>query len=197
MRAETNWSKTLMTSGGRTVKTTLYKDRVQDSYAIWPEKLLKNENCGEGVRRERGEREVTNPELGHVQHDVLVERVCARDVSHERTRAGTSRTEDELGQALVAPGPVDQEQLLEEAKLRDGDVGGARRLQTLHGDGQARVSAGAGGKTFLDARDADPDVCGLDHADVVGAVADGQEDGLLVLLDELDDERLLERRHAA
>lgn len=34
-----------MTSGGKTVKTTLYSDSVQDSYAIWPEKLLKKENC--------------------------------------------------------------------------------------------------------------------------------------------------------
>ena len=52
-------------------------------------------------------------------------------------------------------------------------------------------------KTCLDAGDADADVGGLDHADVVDAVADGQEVRLLVLLDELDDERLLERGHAA
>ena len=43
IRAETNWSKIPMTSGGRTVKTTLYSESVHDSYAIWPEKLLKNE----------------------------------------------------------------------------------------------------------------------------------------------------------
>jgi hypothetical protein len=43
MRAETNWSKTPITKGGRTVKTTLYKDNVHDSLAICPEKLLKNE----------------------------------------------------------------------------------------------------------------------------------------------------------
>src|SRR5882757_229219 len=44
-RADTNWSKIPMTSGGRTVNTTLYNDNVHDSYAIWPEKLLKNEYC--------------------------------------------------------------------------------------------------------------------------------------------------------
>ena len=32
-----------MTSGGRTVKMTLYIDSVHDSYTISPEKLLKNE----------------------------------------------------------------------------------------------------------------------------------------------------------
>lgn len=36
----------------------------------------------------------------------------------------------------------------------------------------------------------------LDHADVVGAVTYSKEDGLLVLLDKLDDEGLLKRRHS-
>ena len=36
----------------------------------------------------------------------------------------------------------------------------------------------------------------LDHGDVVGAVADGEGDGLLVPLDELHHARLLQRRHA-
>ena len=36
----------------------------------------------------------------------------------------------------------------------------------------------------------------LDHGDVVGAVADGERDGLLVPLDELHNLRLLERGHA-
>jgi hypothetical protein len=74
---------------------------------------------------------------------------------------------------------VDEEELLEEAKLADGDVGRARRLQAL------------------DAGDADADVGGLDHRDVVGAVANGEEDGLAVLLDELDHQGLLQRRDAA
>ena len=43
IRAETNWSKTPMTKGGRTVKMTLYIESVHDSYTISPEKLLKNE----------------------------------------------------------------------------------------------------------------------------------------------------------
>ena len=37
----------------------------------------------------------------------------------------------------------------------------------------------------------------LDHTDVVGAVADSQEECLRVSFDELDDEGLLERRHTA
>jgi len=41
------------------------------------------------------------------------------------------------------------------------------------------------------------DVVTFDHADVVGAVSDGQRDALAVSLDEVDDERLLKRRHSA
>lgn len=55
MLAETNWSKPPMTRGGGMAKMTLHKDRVQDSYEICPETLLKNENCGEGVSRGCGE----------------------------------------------------------------------------------------------------------------------------------------------
>ena len=37
---------------------------------------------------------------------------------------------------------------------------------------------------------------GLDHADVVGTVTDGKQEGLLlILLDEFDDQRLLQRRY--
>jgi hypothetical protein len=53
--ADTNWSNTPITRGGRTVKATLYNDNVQDSYAICPEKLFRNKNCGVGViNAERG-----------------------------------------------------------------------------------------------------------------------------------------------
>lgn len=44
--------------------------------------------------------------------------------------------------------------------------------------------------------DADADMSGLDHGDVVSAVADGERDGLLVPLDEVDHHRLLKRRHS-
>jgi len=37
----------------------------------------------------------------------------------------------------------------------------------------------------------------FDHADVVGAVADGERDALAMSLDEVDNERLLQRRDAA
>jgi hypothetical protein len=49
----------------------------------------------------------------------------------------------------------------------------------------------------LETRDADADVSSLDHAHVVGTVTDGEQDSLLVLLDQFDHERLLKRRNAA
>jgi len=70
---------------------------------------------------------------------------------------------------------MNEEELLEEAELADGDVGRPSGLQALV------------------TRDTNADVRRLDHRDVVSAVADGEEDGLEVLLDELDDERLLQR----
>ena len=50
--------------------------------------------------------------------------------------------------------------------------------------------------THLDARDAHPDVRRLDHAHVVGTIPDREQDRFLVLLDKLDHERLLQRRHS-
>jgi len=96
-----------------------------------------------------------------------------------RHEDGDARVQDELAQALVRPGPVNEQQLLEEAELADGDVGRARRLQTLV------------------ARDADANMGSLNHRHIVGAVSNGEQDGLEVLLDELDDEGLLQRRHTA
>lgn len=72
---------------------------------------------------------------------------------------------------------MDEQQLLEVPELRDGNVGRACGLETF------------------DTRDTDANVCSLDHADVVGAVANCEQDGLLVLLDEFDDECLLQRGH--
>jgi len=51
--------------------------------------------------------------------------------------------------------------------------------------------------SYLHTRNADAYVRRLDHADIVGAVSDGQKNCFLVLLDELDHQRLLERRNAA
>ena len=49
----------------------------------------------------------------------------------------------------------------------------------------------------LFARNTDTDVRGLDHADVVRTVADRERHCADAILDELHDERLLERGHAA
>ena len=54
--------------------------------------------------------------------------------------------------------------------------------------------------TYLHAllsRDADADVRGLDHGDVVGAVADGERVHPQLLLDDAHDVRLLQRRRPA
>jgi hypothetical protein len=41
--------------------------------------------------------------------------------------------------------------------------------------------------THLDTRDANANVCCLYHADVIGTVPDGQQDGFLVLFDKFYD----------
>jgi hypothetical protein len=67
-----------------------------------------------------------------------------------------------------------QQQLLQEPKLTDRDIRTPRRLQALN------------------TRDANADMSGLDHGDVVGAVSDREEDRFQVLFDEFDDEGFLE-----
>lgn len=47
-------------------------------------------------------------------------------------------------------------------------------------------------QTF-DTTDADTDVCGLDHRDVVGAIADSKENSFRAPLNKLDDKCLLQR----
>ena len=73
---------------------------------------------------------------------------------------------------------MDEEELLEEAELADRDVGRA------------------GGLESLDSRDTDTNVCCLDHADVVGAVADREQVRHEVFLHQLDDEGFLEGRNS-
>jgi hypothetical protein len=95
----------------------------------------------------------TYPELGHVEHNVLVERVCEQSgMSVHLWRGGL--TQDQLRQPAIAPCTVDKQQLLQEPELRDREVGRACGLQALQ------------------ARDTDADVRGLDHTHVIGAVAD-------------------------
>lgn len=80
---------------------------------------------------------------------------------------------------MITPTPMHQQQLLQEPKLTDRDVRRPRGLESL------------------DARDTDADVRGLDHRDVVGAVANREEDRFQVFFNELDDEGFLERGDAA
>ena len=102
------------------------------------------------------------PEERHVERHGLVEAV-----------------EDRLAQPRIAPVPVHQEQLAQEAELGDRHVCAARRLEALE--------------------PADPDahVRRLDHAHVVRPVADGEQDVVRAPLHQLHHQRLLERRDAA
>jgi hypothetical protein len=75
----------------------------------------------------------------------------------------------ELGAALVGIAAVPDEELYEVAELLDGEVGGEGGLPALLSD------------------DSDADVCGLDHADVVAAVADAAHALLGVVADEVGD----------
>jgi hypothetical protein len=101
------------------------------------------------------------------------------ELRHVKDDVLVERVEDQFGQPLVTPRAVDEQQLLQVLELRDGDVGRPRRLETF------------------DARDADANVRCLNHGHVVGAVADGKQDRFGIVLDELDNERLLQRRDSA
>lgn len=50
--------------------------------------------------------------------------------------------------------------------------------------------------TDLDSRNTDTNMCGLDHANIVGTITDCQKNCLLVLFHEFYDESLLKRRNA-
>lgn len=163
--------------------------RVQLSSRTCPENEFEKANCF--GKRERVSRPIglgtgnfcTYPEAGHVQGDVLVEAVSQFDCPPWQAgqhalalvlqRGSCARVQDELAQALVRPRAVHEQQLFEEPELADRDVGRPGSLET-----------------FM-ARDPDADVGSLDHRDVVRAVADREQDRFEVLLDELDDERLL------
>src|SRR5690606_11235255 len=102
------------------------------------------------------------------------------ELRHVQRNVLVERELDRLAYALVTPRPVHQQQLPEEPELRNRHVGAASRLQTLH------------------AADAHADVRRLDHGYVVRPVADGEEDRvLLVLLHQLDNQRLLQGRYSA
>lgn len=69
-----------------------------------------------------------------------------------------------------------KQQLSQVSELTNGDISAPRRLKTLN------------------PTDANADVRRLDHGDVVGTVADGQQDCFEISLDELDDQRFLQGR---
>mmetsp|Transcript_44935 Transcript_44935/g.101055 ORF Transcript_44935/g.101055 Transcript_44935/m.101055 type:complete len:202 (+) Transcript_44935:609-1214(+) len=129
----------------------------------------------------------------HCMHDIeeLIHQVVVELLSRE----SSDRAEEVLGQhhdhvlvervvhkdgnAAVAPTTVHQQQALQESELRNAIVGDIEGLQTLQPlNANAHVGA-------------------LDHVTVIRAVADGQRDTLLVLLDEADDGALLLGRDAA
>ena len=74
---------------------------------------------------------------------------------------------------------MNQQKLLQKPKLTNRYIRRSRRLQSF------------------DSGDSDSDVRGLDHRDVVRSISDCEEDRFEVLLDELYDERFLERRDSA
>lgn len=55
------------------------------------------------------------------------------------------------------------------------------------------ISRSCGLKAF-DTADTDSDMSGLNHGHIIGTVANGQEESLLVALDKLDDQSLLKGR---
>lgn len=50
---------------------------------------------------------------------------------------------------------------------------------------------------YLDSGDANTDVSGLNHANIIRTIANGKQNRFLVLLDKLNDEGFLERGHTA
>jgi len=112
--------------------------------------------------REKERSQEKYPELNHVETDVLIKEV-----------------ENQLGDAVVGPGAVDEEEPPQEPELGDGVIRGPDRLQTLL------------------AADAHANVGSLDHSNVVGPVANREGDGLEGVLNQQDHLRLLERGDTA
>ena len=135
------------------------------------------------TQRDDRERHEEDVERGHepvvVHHLPRSRRV---EIVHEESQAEGQVLVEEVGHhladALVVVPSVHQQEPLQEPKLRERKVRGHHSLHALL------------------PRDADADVRRLDHAHVVGAVADGQRD-LTAVLDQLGHERLLQRGDAA
>lgn len=74
---------------------------------------------------------------------------------------------------------MNKKQLFQESELADSDIGRPCRLKTL------------------EATDTDPDVCRLNHGDIIGPITYGQKNGLHVLLNKLDNKSFLQGRDTA
>jgi len=111
----------------------------------------------------------------------------------------------ELAHAQVGPAAVHQQETLEVTELGEGVVAGENRLHALlAADTDTDVSSWGGGderrrghvmshNSYRPGERPETNGLTLDHADVVGPVADGQSDGLLVFLDQLNHLGLLQR----
>lgn len=82
------------------------------------------------------------------------------ELCHEQGGVFVVEVEDDLGDTLVGPGAVDEKQLPQVAELGDGDVGGPGSLESFN------------------TRDTNADVSSLDHGDIVGTVADCEQNRL-------------------
>jgi len=93
---------------------------------------------------------------------------------HVQSNVLVKRIQDDLRDTLITPSTVHKQQLPQVSELTNSDISTPRRLKTLN------------------PTDANADVRRLDHGDVIGTVADSQQDCFEVALDELDDQRFLQ-----
>lgn len=74
---------------------------------------------------------------------------------------------------------MDEKELSQVAELTNGDIGTSSGLETLN-------------TTYTDT-----DMSGLDHGDIIGAVANREKDCFEMALDQLDDQGFLKGRYTA
>ena len=137
----------------------------------------------------------TYPELCHVEHDVLVEGIC-HGVNVRTCRDGKVYTWTYTEVASIDA--CNSKSHAREAASSGTGIARSQRPQREQLEGPNLMSGNDWTckryRSYLYARDTNPDVCSLDHADVIRAITDCQQDRLLVLLYQLDDEGLLKRR---
>ena len=89
----------------------------------------------------------------------------------------------------MTPRAVNKKQFLQEAELRDGDIRRASSLKTL--EETSDNIAWQETTTHLDTRNSNTNVRSLYHADIIRTVTDREENGFLILFDQLDYQCLL------